>query len=573
MRGETTPVRRAFRRRGERGQMVPLLAIFAVVLLGCTAIATDLSVSTHYKRNLQNVTDAAALAGAKQLPVKVDASKQVTATQTALEVLHNSIPWLLGGSTTAAALATNGCNSGTLRCSVTVCAGLTVSSGCSVTLGSNGNEPFSLTVNTPPKTALNATFNNSDLSQDPNYYQRVEVVMHQQSGGFFSGIFGVGSEIAGAQSVAWHFASGQPFPFALFSRTVVQDGNSPEIIAGNVYAERYLSPQADGQAAICAGPDPNGNPGYIVLGALQAPDSGYAKDGQHDNSKVVSKADPLQDNVSDCTAYTSANPGTVSMNGNPVNDAGCASAFGGSISGSNIGFDSIDQACEANPALSVPNVSALPNIPAYTTTQCPPSPSGAISPWASGTGTPPKADAVAFKCTGNNKPSLLVTSGVSLTPGIYEILPSGNAPCDVVIDGTGPDLTGVTFYLMQGAGICAGPASGVKINQTPYCGTCSPGPATPGDGVYDVLSDNSGLNPSITMDGSGGGSDSGYWIMTGVIWLPTGTVTINNKNTLEDTGQVVVDTWNDSSGYHPDPSVTYNGPNAPDQHEVLKLVE
>ena len=554
------------RRRGERGQMVPILALFAVVLLGCTAIATDLSVSTHYKRNLQNVTDAAALAGAKQLPVSVNASKQVTATQTALQVLHNTFAWTSGGSTTPAALATSGCNGATLQCSVSLCAGLTLS-GCT-TVPAGSNQPFSLTVNTPPKSALNATFNSADLSTDPNYYQRVEVVMHQLSGGFFSGIFGVGSEVAGAQSIGWHFASGQPFPFALYSRTVVQDGNSPEIISGNIYAQRYIAPQGNGQAAVCAEADSNNNPGEIVLGAPQAPDSGYANDGQHGNSKVPPGSDPVRDGAN-CAAIGA---GTVGMSGNPGNTAGCAAAFGGEVSGSQITFDNTDQACEANPALSVPNVAALPNIPAITATQCQSTPQPTITPWASST----QADV--FQCSGNNKPSLNITAGITtLTPGIYEIEPSGNTPCDVTIDGTGPALTGVTFYLINGAGICASPASGnpvgVTITQTPYCGTCSPGPATPGDGVYDILSDNSGNNPSVTMNGSGGGSGSGIWKMTGVIWLPTGTVTINNKNALEDTGQILVDTWNDQSGNHNNPSVTYNGPNSPSQQEQLKLVE
>lgn len=554
------------RRRGERGQMVPMLALFAVVLLGCTAIATDLSVSTHYKRNLQNVTDAAAIAGAKQLPVTVSAAKQVTATQTALAVLHNTFGWIEGSSLTPLALAVAGC--GGLQCSVSLCAGLTVA-GCT-TVPAGSNQPFSLTVNTPPKTALNATFNNASLSVDPNYYQRVEVIMHQQSGGFFSGIFGVGSEVAGAQSVAWHFASGQPFPFALYSRTVVQDGNAPEIIQGNVYAQRYLAPQGSGQAAICAGPDPNGNPGFIVLGAPQAPDSGYAGDGQNGNPKVPPKSDPLTDGFSPCSSITA---GVVAMSANPGNSAGCAAGFGGMVSGSQILFDTTDQACEASPALTVPNVNALPNIPAYTSTQCQATPTGVINPWATG-GTPPNADAVAFMCNGKGKPSLNITAGITLIPGIYVILPSGNAPCDVTIDGTGPALSGVTFFLKDGAGICASPASGVTIQQTPYCGTCSnPKGATPGDGVYDVLADNSGFNPSITMNGSGGGSTSGVWQMTGVIWLPTGSVTINNKNALEDTGQILVDTWNDQSGFHNNPSVMYNGPNSPAQQEQLKLVE
>lgn len=560
--------RRPARRPGERGQMVPMIALFAIVLLGCTAIATDLSVSTHYKRNLQNITDAAAIAGAKQLPITVSASKQVTATKTALAVLHNTFGWTESGSTTPSALATSGCNSGTLQCSVSLCAGLTVA-GCT-TVPAGSNQPFSLTVNTPPKTALNTAFNSADLSTDPNYYQRVEVVMHQQSGGFFSGIFGVSSEVAGAQSIAWHFASGNPFPFALFSRTVIQDGNSPEVIQGNVYAQRYLAPQGNGQAAICAGPDPNGNPGFIVLGAPQAPDSGYAGDGQNGNPKVKPGADPLVDNFSPCS---SIGGGQVGMSANPGNSAGCAAGFAGLIAGSTITFDSTDQACEANPALTVPSVMALPTIPAYTTTQCQQNPSGTISPWGSG-GTPPNANAVAFFCNGNKQPGLNITAGISLVPGIYEILPGGNTPCDVTIDGTGPSLTGVTFYLINGAGICATPSSGVSITQTPYCGTCSnPGGATPGDGIYDVISDNSGNNPTVSMSGNGGGSSSGVWHMTGVIWLPTGTVNIANKNALEDTGQILVNTWNDQSGNHQNPSVTYNGPNSPAQQEQLKLVE
>src|SRR5438445_9988282 len=87
---------RIARRRRERGQMVPLLAIFAVGILGATALATDLSVTTHYKRSVQNVTDAAALAGAKLLPVSPttgfsgDQGKAMTA---ALQVVHNAYPW------------------------------------------------------------------------------------------------------------------------------------------------------------------------------------------------------------------------------------------------------------------------------------------------------------------------------------------------------------------------------------------------------------------------------------------------------------------------------------------------
>jgi hypothetical protein len=75
------------------------------------------------------------------------------------------------------------------------------------------------------------------------------------------------------------------------------------------------------------------------------------------------------------------------------------------------------------------------------------------------------------------------------------------------------------------------------------------------------------------MSTAGGGSNSGTWSLVGVIWLPTGTVNIGNKDALVDLGQVVVNTWNDTSGYHPNPSISYNADYAPAQSEVLQLSE
>jgi hypothetical protein len=56
---------------------------------------------------------------------------------------------------------------------------------------------------------------------DPEYLDRIEVVMHQKSGAFFTGLFGSSLDQDGAQSVAYHFAANQPFPFALFSSTMI----------------------------------------------------------------------------------------------------------------------------------------------------------------------------------------------------------------------------------------------------------------------------------------------------------------------------------------------------------------
>ena len=56
-------------RRDERGQVLPLVVIFlASVLLGMAALVTDVGHVMSVKRNLQASVDAAALAGAQQLP-------------------------------------------------------------------------------------------------------------------------------------------------------------------------------------------------------------------------------------------------------------------------------------------------------------------------------------------------------------------------------------------------------------------------------------------------------------------------------------------------------------------------
>ena len=566
----TPTARRPMRRRSERGQMVPIVALFAVVLLGCTAIATDLSVATHYKRNLQNISDAAALIGAKQLPAKVQSTDQATAAIWALRIIHNALPWNVSGSWSSTIVNNAGCGGLTLQCSVTICAGLNdpaCTAGWQTVTPSSG-EPFNLTVNTPPKQS--ALYSNSS---DSHYLQRVEVVLHQKSGGYFSGIFGVGSNTAGSLSVAYHFAPNQPFPFALFSNTVIGDGNSPELIAGNVYANRYLSPQANGHAAVCAEADQYGNAGYIVLGAPQYGDSGYANDGQfNDNSNVQANAATIQDGPTITPNCSNIQTGQVGMSGAPGN---CASTFSGIVASGNIGVDSNGDACEAKPALTIPEVVSPPDIPNYYSggtprTQCAAPPPSVLDPTLG-----------IFQCPGGSANSLVINSSVStMKPGIYEILPAAKTKgCDVLMDGTFTNLAGVTFYLMQGASMCVNPLDSTvapnpnPIVQTPACVTSGcPNNPLPGDGVYAVLSDNS-LNPTITMNTSGSGSFAGVWQVQGTIWLPTGTVNISNKDALQDAGQILVDTWNDTSGDHQNPSVTYNRSNSSPQKEVLQLVQ
>jgi hypothetical protein len=307
------------------------------------------------------------------------------------------------------------------------------------------------------------------------------------------------------------------------------------------------------KAAICAAPytDPQGTirPGFIVLGAPQGLDAGYSNDGQSGNSKVPPSSDPILEGAN-CAAISA---GTVGMSASPGSTAGCQAAYPGNNGSATIVYDSIDQACEANPAISPTPVAAPPNIPVYAAAQ-------------THCGTQGLAGNVyqpgLYKC--NNGTSLTVEH--NMAAGIYEI--QGNGACDVMMDGIITSLSNVTFYLKNGASICSNPPSGVTITQTPY----NSGSGQPGDGRYAILSDSVG-NPGIVMNTAGGGSTSGVWAVSGVIWLPTGTVNIGNKDSLVDSGQVIVNTWNDTSGYHQNPSVTYNAGYAPAQPESLQLVE
>jgi len=56
----------------EKGQVLPIALFFMSALLGMMSMATDLGLFFHDRRHLQNTTDAAALAGAAELPLHPD---------------------------------------------------------------------------------------------------------------------------------------------------------------------------------------------------------------------------------------------------------------------------------------------------------------------------------------------------------------------------------------------------------------------------------------------------------------------------------------------------------------------
>src|SRR5207253_3136857 len=96
------------RRRGRhaqcRGQVLPITMVFATLLLGAVALAVDLSLQTHQRRSAQNVTDAAALAGATDLGATQSQAQRRTAVTDSLRIVHDRIGMSGGGTTWATGL-------------------------------------------------------------------------------------------------------------------------------------------------------------------------------------------------------------------------------------------------------------------------------------------------------------------------------------------------------------------------------------------------------------------------------------------------------------------------------------
>ena len=63
--------------RNKRGSAIILMAISITVVLGFAALAVDVGLMTYHKGKLQNAVDAAALAGAHEIPESIAAGESV----------------------------------------------------------------------------------------------------------------------------------------------------------------------------------------------------------------------------------------------------------------------------------------------------------------------------------------------------------------------------------------------------------------------------------------------------------------------------------------------------------------
>jgi hypothetical protein len=62
-------------------------------------------------------------------------------------------------------------------------------------------------------------------------------------------------------------------------------------------------------------------------------------------------------------------------------------------------------------------------------------------------------------------------------------------------------------------------------------------------------------------------------VMTGTVYLPSGTMSATSNGTLGIDGQAIVNAWNVQSGNHSNPEIVYDPHATATQREVLQLVE
>ena len=527
------------RRSRERGQVIPIVALSTIALLGATALAVDLGLQTHNARTLQNVTDAAALAGAQDLSATPSAADQYQGAQDALLLIHKRMGWpVFAGSSSNTAWAAAAAAPCALAGLVPGALNGSLNPTCDITVvPPSPNDSYAITIQSPAKTSK--TVSHTDL----HYF---EVTMSQTVRNNFGGAIGEPTSINATRSTAYHFAPNQPFGFALFAKTIVNTQNKSTLIAGDVYSDRYVGPQSSGQAGFCA------EGGLIVLGYPQAPASYDTKNNPGQADITPTSANVIK-TIADCALNGVAN-GTIAGSVNQTRDPsrGCT-VSGVTISG---GLDPTVNACVANPSLagSTPKLQQ-PSLSNPTQTFC---------------GTQGRTGGVyspgVYTCS--NGASLSLTGSDTLGAGVYEIRHDPKNTCNPTscydLDiSTNANLTNVTILLEQNATMGVH-GNGTTVTITPYQ---PPSPQVPTDGRFSIYAP-PGSAAQVWVDNLGANLN-----LSGTMYLPDGTAVTRSNAFFHIDGQAIVGTWDDQGGDHPSADISYNAQRSAPQREVLSLVE
>ncbi len=232
--------RRRRHRLAQRGQVLVVAALMAVLIFGALALAVDLGVQTMSQRSMQNISDAGALAGASDLTdtAASSPSQQKAAVTDALSAIWKN----LGGSWSGPPPAPGSC---------TV---LGLSGYCAIgTEASSGGGTYTVTVSTPPQNARNTNSNTgfNDLE--------VDISTKVQNG--FASVIGAPASVVGAHAVAYHWGPPGPYDYTFFAAQDTESGNQQESIYGDAFVGDGYQAQSSGHAGLCVY-DPAGTTSY-----------------------------------------------------------------------------------------------------------------------------------------------------------------------------------------------------------------------------------------------------------------------------------------------------------------------
>jgi Putative Flp pilus-assembly TadE/G-like len=510
------------------------------------ALTVDLSLHTFNQRTLQNVADAAALAGATDLGITPSGAQEQQGITDALSTIKQNqgfpTTW------TGAATATTCTNSAS------------VSGYCETVTYQN----YTVKISAPPQTA------NGSSNRTANDF---EVDMFVNVTNNFGAFVGTSNSTVGAHAVAYNSGPPNAYDYTFFSAKETDSGNQQETITGDAYLGAGYQPQAaqgGGHSGLCvfrvaeAGNDTDGD----------TPTADYDLDEQ--GHVVFSSATP--------TVGIEPIYGVPLSTFNPTTAPCSASAAGFDaqtsaplLSGTNCPTGSVPGADASQPGGYNCWV-ANPPVPPVTLPTC-------------GAGTPvPATDCHTNVCTQTID---------STSSGVYVVNASaactvtldfsnmtnnkGNISCVDIVLGTGSQVVVnnknsnqyVTSYGYNGGDTVANTEItklGVGINP-PTQGSCAGVALSTSSQTYDcvICAPATTGNPvALSNNSTGCCSDT---LFIGSVFMPGQQIAFATNQAMEDVGQIYCGYWNVQSGNHPNPTVTHDNGATDLVAETLRLVE
>lgn len=514
------------RRTSQAGQVVVVTALMGTLIFGAMALTVDLSLHTYSQRTLQNVADAAALAGATDLGISPTAAQQQQGITDALITVRQN-PGFASLGSAAVTTCTNGAG---------------FSGYCETVTW----QSYTVRLSAPPQSA------NGSSNRTTNDF---EVDMYVNVNNNFGAFVGVATSTVGAHAVAYNSGPPNPYDYTFFSATHVESGNQQESIYGDAFVGNGYAPQSSGQDGLCvyeiSGPEPvtdaDGDAGVTAEGTGDLDDQGHAVFG---SVPPTVGNDPTYGQTAVCPnkgKFTVQQPAPLSAADSgacPVGSSPTLDPSGG-----------VWLCYVLNPP--VPPVS-LPTCPG--TAGCQPA-------------------ACAQTITNASAGIYTVNAGCTATIDFA----AGNIKCVDLVLGVGATVTVsnkknnnyMTSWGFNPTGDTVADAALKLVDPTwtagAACGGATSSPNQANNCVICALATTASPMPIALQNNLTGCCSDTLFI--GSIFLPGQEISFATNQAMEDVGQIYCGDWQVQSGNHPNPLVQHDSFDTAFQAELLRLVE